>query len=101
MAGFAHGGRAQQARTVDPRISQTKTEPPWFLKRLQSLHRVDSAQDRLRGTDPAGWVKLEPIEYIPPAEAEANYWRQRREAQASVTSDQRSSEVKVVQAAES
>ena len=43
---------------------------------------------------------LEPIGYIPPAEAEANYWRQRREAQASVASGQRSSEVKVAQAAE-
>jgi putative transposase len=43
---------------------------------------------------------LEPIGYIPPAEAEANYWHQRREAQASVASGQRSSEVEVAQAAE-
>ena len=42
---------------------------------------------------------LEPIGDIPPAEAEANYWHQ-QEAQASVLSGHRSSEVKVAQAAE-
>jgi putative transposase len=42
---------------------------------------------------------LEPIGYIPPAEAEANYWRQHA-AQASVASRHRTSEVKEAQAAE-